>query len=646
MKTLLFFIGSFFVTSLVIGNAFYQKKQFYPAIVYLTKSNPSLAIIYLQIFVFALALVKFTKTLYFGQLRPAEVEHIMEKGWFAITETCLAFTLFRDEFTPRFIALFGFLLVVKCFHWIGEERVDYMERSPIITILFKIRMIALIITLTAIDTFFVNMAYYETIMKGASVQLVFGFEYAVLFLLILNIHIKFTLHLVDLRSVTPWENKATYLLFLELIMGFLRVVLYLAFLLVMMRLHTFPLFAVRPMYMAFKKLKGTAKDLIMSRRAINYMNTRYPHPDPTTDFPGSASQGLAGAQNLESSQTSQEGVDAKNAGDVPGTSTTFSALLCIICREEMKPQAYTACKKLPCSHIFHSSCLAGWFRRQQTCPTCRLDVLKAPPAPVIPAGSSFSPQNANGANPETMLRNAYPYFNPGYNPQLYPLPPNFNPAPNFLNFTPNVNANTINPNSYGYQFMPTPPFLPPPPFFWPFPPRMEFNIPTNDSSPAAESVPGTSSSQTTNPTDAPNPSSFSNPGFIPSFPTPPNLASLSEEELRTMEGNEKRNLENRIQCLRNIQILLDSAVIQMHQYTTVVTNLRSPDSTNNNDQIFGRNISNDATSNRSSKPSVITDVNKKDEISTAITKDTTTSIGNTDPEIRKRRLEKLEKTTS
>lgn len=35
-------------------------------------------------------------------------------------------------------------------------------------------------------------------------------------------------------------------------------------------------------------------------------------------------------------------------------------------------------KKLPCNHIFHSACLRSWFQRQQTCPTCRMDVLRLP----------------------------------------------------------------------------------------------------------------------------------------------------------------------------------------------------------------------------------------------------------------------------
>lgn len=40
---------------------------------------------------------------------------------------------------------------------------------------------------------------------------------------------------------------------------------------------------------------------------------------------------------------------------------------------------FTAAKKLPCNHIFHTSCLRSWFQRHQTCPTCRLDILRSTP---------------------------------------------------------------------------------------------------------------------------------------------------------------------------------------------------------------------------------------------------------------------------
>ena len=51
-----------------------------------------------------------------------------------------------------------------------------MERSPSITFLFHLRIVGLIGLLMLLDLSFVHIAYGHTITKGASVQLVFGFE--------------------------------------------------------------------------------------------------------------------------------------------------------------------------------------------------------------------------------------------------------------------------------------------------------------------------------------------------------------------------------------------------------------------------------------------------------------------------------------
>ena len=47
------------------------------------------------------------------------------------------------------------------------------------------------------------------------------------------------------------------------------------------------------------------------------------------------------------------------------------------------------------------------------------------------------------------------------------------------------------------------------------------------------------------------------------------LSRLSEEELQALEGTERESLETRVAVLRNIQLLLDSAVNQMNQYYAV-----------------------------------------------------------------------------
>ncbi|CAH2233701.1 jg20326 [Pararge aegeria aegeria] len=357
MKAVVATVITVALTSVVIGNAYYQKKQFYPSVVYLTNSNPSMAVMYLQAFILVLLMGKILRKIFFGQLRPAEFEHLIERSWYAITETCLAFTVFRDDFNPKFIALFTLLLFLKAFHWLAEDRVDYMERSPS-------------------DMYFITHAYLFTATKGPSVQLVFGFEYSILIIMIVNILIKYMLHSVDTYWEAPWESKAAVLLYTELAINFLKVLLYVGFVAVMVRIYTLPLFAFRPMYETMRSFKKAYNDVVLSRRAIRNMNTLY--PDATAVE-------LAAADNE-----------------------------CIICREEM----HSGAKKLPCNHIFHAACLRLWFQRQQTCPTCRLNVLRAPVTE--PANANNPAPNANAPHANAPNANA-----PAQPPPAAPVPPPF-----------------------------------------------------------------------------------------------------------------------------------------------------------------------------------------------------------------------------
>jgi hypothetical protein len=62
------------------------------------------------------------------------------------------------------------------------------------------------------------------------------------------------LHTIEIRTGEQWENKGVFMLYSDLILGFFRVVLYMIFMIVMMKIHTFPLFAIRPMFIAMKYL--------------------------------------------------------------------------------------------------------------------------------------------------------------------------------------------------------------------------------------------------------------------------------------------------------------------------------------------------------------------------------------------------------
>uniref|UniRef100_A0A8D0G094 RING-type E3 ubiquitin transferase n=1 Tax=Sphenodon punctatus TaxID=8508 RepID=A0A8D0G094_SPHPU len=522
-RTAVMMAASLALTSAVVAHAYYLKHQFYPTVVYLTKSSPSMAVLYLQAFVLVFLLGKFMGKVFFGQLRAAEMEHLLERSWYVVTETCLAFTVFRDDFSPRFVALFTLLFFLKCFHWLAEDRVDFMERSPNISWLFHFRIFSLMLLLGILDFLFVSHAYHSILTRGASAQLVFGFEYAILMTMVLTIFIKYILHSIDLQSENPWDNKAVYMLYTELFTGFIKVLLYLAFMTIMVKVHTFPLFAIRPMYLALRQFKKAVTDAIMSRRAIRNMNTLYHDATP---------EELQAMDNV-----------------------------CIICREEM----VTGAKRLPCNHIFHTSCLRSWFQRQQTCPTCRMDVLRA----------SLPPQSQAPPEQQEQGQQHQQHQTP-----LIPQPPNF-PQGILPPFPPGMF-----------------PLWPP---MGPFPPVPGVQPPNNAENPSmAASAPSTSGAQTAASTSRPSGDSGSDTapaGTLPGFPFPPpwmgmplpplfgfppmpvppaGFAGLTDEELRAMEGHERQHLEARLQCLQNIHTLLDAAMLQINQYLTVLATIGTP----------------------------------------------------------------------
>ncbi|MGH0183274.1 UNVERIFIED_CONTAM: hypothetical protein FKN15_011318 [Acipenser sinensis] len=353
------------LTTAVVAHAYYLKHQFYPTVVYLTKSSPSMAVLYIQAFVLVFLLGKFMRKVFFGQLRAAE----MEVGGLSL-------------------------------------RSDHI--------------LSLMALLATLDFVFVTHACHSIMTRGASVQLVFGFEYAILMTMVLTTFIKYFLHTLDLQNDNPWENKAVYMLYTELFTGFIKVLLYMAFMTIMIKVHTFPLFAIRPMYLAM----------------------RYPDATP---------EELQAMDNV-----------------------------CIICREEMLMGA----KRLPCNHIFHSSCLRSWFQRQQTCPTCRMDVLRAalpnqtqaPPPAQQPAPPP--PQHQPAPPPANMPQGMMPPFPPGMFPFWGPFPAAAPPAgpPNAAQTPPETTQpsgaapavpSTSRPDQTGQE---APPSGPIPAFPFSFPP--------------------------------------------------------------------------------------------------------------------------------------------------------------------------------
>ena len=213
----------------VVYEAVQQRRQFYPTVIYLTTSKVSALVLGNEALVLTLLFGQLCKRFFFGRLREAEVEHLYERSWFAITETCLAMTIFREEFNVRFVALFTALLFLKIFHWLLQDRVAFMEQTPAVRLFTHARMLLLMATLFALDAAFLYHAVSVSLLRGPSVLLLFAFEYLILASTVCATFSKYALHINDMRLGGRWDEKGVYLFYLELVTDLFHMLVYLAF---------------------------------------------------------------------------------------------------------------------------------------------------------------------------------------------------------------------------------------------------------------------------------------------------------------------------------------------------------------------------------------------------------------------------------
>jgi E3 ubiquitin-protein ligase synoviolin len=349
--------------------------------------------------------------LFYGPLRPIETEQLYDKAWFAVSETLLAMTIFRDDIGMWFFAMFLCLLAGKVWQWIGEGRVEFLEQQPPANPkLFHTRLMSSLLLSVAFDIFMMQYCI-DSILSEArpGVMVMFGFEYVLLATASISTLLRYTLSLVEMfitqrqekareearriareharqqatingaeapteieddedeGDVPGWEEKGRWVFYLDLATDFVKTLVYLGFFVILMTFYGIPIHIMRDLFMTIRSLLKRINDFIQYRNATRDMNTRY--PDAT-------------AEELERENT------------------------CIVCREEMRPWTQPGAdgaqpgrrmderqrpKKLPCGHILHFGCLRSWLERQQVCPTCR--------RPVLASATAQNTQRNNQANP-------------------------------------------------------------------------------------------------------------------------------------------------------------------------------------------------------------------------------------------------------
>ena len=351
--------ASFGAAVALIWYALRTRQQWYLALVFLGSSKWAYivlgnALIALSIFIF-----RFITKQVLGGLRLVESEGLADFFRWNVTDTCLALTMFRNDLDVESAVLFLCLVLGKCLHWIVETREGHLRMTQDAVVPWNgvpvihsahIRLIVLLGMLVMADIVSVVYCAQDILARGMSVHLLFGFEAAILLVTAMSLMMLWGVHLVDgilhyIHDETTaripgiihaWrERKATLIFAIEVQAQGAKFFFYCTFFGIVLNFYGLPLNLFREVYMSFQNLRGRLTAFLTYRRLMASLN-RFP------------------------SVTSEEELD--EAGRI-----------CIICRDEM---TLRDCKKLPgCGHVFHKSCLREWLVQQQTCPTCRGDIV-------------------------------------------------------------------------------------------------------------------------------------------------------------------------------------------------------------------------------------------------------------------------------
>jgi E3 ubiquitin-protein ligase synoviolin len=176
-----FALASCVAACAVVYHAAATREQFYPAMLYLASSKLSLLVLSNLALLLLFLCARCVKTLFLGRLREAEVERLYELGRHELMETCLALTIFRDQFDSTLLFMFLALISVKLFHCLAHKRLEYVETTPALRFLAHARLLLFLFLLLTVDAACLNYAASRTLYHLRNGQrptslLLFSFE--------------------------------------------------------------------------------------------------------------------------------------------------------------------------------------------------------------------------------------------------------------------------------------------------------------------------------------------------------------------------------------------------------------------------------------------------------------------------------------
>ncbi|KAM3959399.1 E3 ubiquitin-protein ligase AMFR [Aphomia sociella] len=281
----------------------------------------------------------------FGQLRVAEAQRVKDKFWnYVFYKFIFVFGVINVQYMDEVLLWCAWFTILGFLQLLGQlckDRFDYLSSSPNPERWAHARLLCLVAGVQAASAALLVVAAVWGLPAGCDTFVFMAAECVLVLVSALHVVARYVLQMYEADVAGPLSYY-THLVFESLalvveLMDVVHMVVYSNMLVSMASLVL--LMQLRHL---LHELQARLRRHRLYTTLAHHMSRNYP---------------MASKEEVEKNQDN-----------------------CAICWEPMKEA-----RKLPCSHLFHNSCLCQWVQQDASCPTCRRALAAGPSRPGAPA---------------------------------------------------------------------------------------------------------------------------------------------------------------------------------------------------------------------------------------------------------------------
>nr|CAD7400110.1 unnamed protein product [Timema cristinae] len=324
---------------------------------------------------------KFIQQLVFGELRVSEQQHIKDKFWnFVFYKFIFVFGVINVQYMDEVVLWCSWFSVLGFLHLLAQlckDRFEYLSFSPTTPGWSHTRLLGLLVAIFSLSGFMFLICIAVGFFGGLNTFAFMVAECVQLSVQTLHVIFRYVLHLYDMRQGggsggRVWEKRGPVAYYAELGFELAALLIDLVHHLHMLLwsnilLSMASLVICMQLRFLFHEIQRRIKKHRNYLWVLNHMEQNYP---------------MASSEEL-----------SENSDN------------CAICWEKME-----SARKLPCTHLFHNSCLQSWLEQDSSCPTCRMVLSIQSPAGLEAANRMEHNLDTQGENQATPRRPPNHFF--------------------------------------------------------------------------------------------------------------------------------------------------------------------------------------------------------------------------------------------